>query len=128
MLLGSVWIIAAIFQFLDANGLMECFNGIRNDVSASSAFDTQGAEPLANVNSSLLQSWTNHESAADQLGVSLPVSHMLPQGFSCDAAGRFFAVTDGLSTFVGKTAPNSKRALPKQSASRSNQAMSIDFE
>merc|ERR1719253_1078104 len=105
MLLGSVWILAAIYQLLDANNLMTWFTRFGIQTFDSGA-QVHPVDPLQQHMTSLLQSWSvSQDSAAEQLDISLPFSHIAPHGLSCDATGSHFAVTDGLSTFVGKVSP-----------------------
>jgi len=136
VLLGSVWIVAAIYQLLDSMHYMNYFTKFRietiEEQHGSHSNYSIGGEPSAEANNvasvSFLQSWTVSQPSVEQLDVSLPFSHMLPQGLSCDSTGRFFALTDGLSTFVGEATPRRKlRGQGGVRSSRFNHSLSVGF-
>merc|ERR1719379_490602 len=43
----------------------------------------------------------------EELDVVLPHAHLKAKGMSCDSTGRYFAMSDGLSTFLGEATPSS---------------------
>lgn len=126
VLLGTVWILAAIYQFLCANAWMKNFTMMRID-TRNPVWNPYylNATGRHNISTSLLQ-WSGFQGgAAEQLDMSVPFSHIVPKGFSCDATGQHFAITDGISTFVGEAAP--RRTLRRPGLRRSNHAVSVEF-
>jgi hypothetical protein len=127
VLLGSVWIAAAVYQYLDSCQVMHGFKSMRIDtVNTGNVYNFTNVTETKLPLSSLLQSWSTTEGqTAEKLDMSLPFAHILPQGLSCDAAGRFFAITDGLSTFVGEA--GLKRNLRRQGAGNAGRSVPIEF-
>jgi hypothetical protein len=130
LLLGSVWIIAGVYQLLDAYGQMSWFTRFEIDtVTAGTLFSNITAQDASEpTTASFLQSWAvSAGSDAEELDVSFPWAHLSSQGLSCDVSGRHFSMTDGLSTFVGEVSSGRSLKVRQQSVDRSNRPTSVRF-
>jgi hypothetical protein len=112
VILGFLWILAGIWQILDATRITDGITRLQYGRKLVN-------EKLLRSQHSLLQSGT-----AEQLSIMMPFPHILPHGFSCDAAGENFAFTDGLSMFAAQIAPRHKLRGQGQ---RINQSLGVDF-
>lgn len=119
ILLGAVWMLAALYSFLDAVVLDVLYESL-----ASSFTDSQGvvalqiparrhgfhnrAEPVVPKHTlfQLLKAGFMRVPPVEPERVDMMWPHSgRPRGLSCDATGRHFVMTDGVSTMIAEVAP-----------------------
>lgn len=101
-LLGLAWFLAAFYQVLDATRTFTSLDPVFFPKIKGKSY----REHLGHVghHSSLLEVGRTpgiDRTPPQKVTLDLPLLTVQPKGFSCDAAGRNFAVTDGVSAFVG---------------------------